>query len=346
MSIFKAAVLFEQNKPLEVISMEKRDPGEGQVAVKMIAASLCGAQWNEIAGVKGPDKYLPHMMGHEGVGRVSSIGSGVRKVNVGDAVILHWRKGSGCDCLGPRFKSALGEIGSGAVTTFSEYTVVAENRVTKIDYDPELKFLYPLVGCALSTSWGLLRKEAKLKSGASLLICGAGGVGLALAFWARLFGVARLAVYDQSDVKKTHVAEFGGEYYTPSSIGSISGIAGDFDVVVDTTGNVENISACFDRVKAAGKLILVGQPRVGETLKLFNPLKLFGGITIFSSDGGQFQPDEDLAAIVGELRRNKERLRALVSHVIRLDQVNEGFRCMRAGSAARVVIDFEEQSSE
>jgi Zn-dependent alcohol dehydrogenase len=337
---FKAAVLFEQNAPLRIVSVKRVEPSRGQVGIRMISASLCGAQWNEMTGVKGPDKFLPHMMGHEGVGEVISIGQGVTKVHPGDTVILHWRKGSGCDCFGPKFASSFGEIGSGSVTAFLEYTVVAENRVTPIQYNPDLKYIYPLVGCALSTSWGLLTKEAMAKKEDSFFICGAGGLGMAVAFWAKLFQLKKLVVFDRFELKKSQVEKLGGNFYSTEKGDFINNINEVFDIVIDTTGNVENISSCFDRVKAGGKLILVGQPKVGSVLKINNPLRIFDGIKIFSSAGGLFSPDEDVKIIVDILEKNIALASSLVSHVIKLDDINEGFRLMQSGQAVRVVIDF------
>lgn len=206
---FKAAVLFEQNTPLRIVSLAEVEPQKGQVGIQMISAALCGAQWNEITGVKGQDKFLPHMMGHEGVGKVVCVGHDVSKVHIGDIVILHWRKGSGCECFGPKFPSEFGNIGSGSVTTFAEYTVVAENRVTPVLYNPCLKHVYPLIGCALSTSWGILTKEAQAKTESTLLICGAGGVGTAIVFWANLLHLKKYVVFDQTEMKRSSIEKLG-----------------------------------------------------------------------------------------------------------------------------------------
>jgi Zn-dependent alcohol dehydrogenase len=338
---FRAAVLFEQNSPLKIVTMKKIAPAYGQVAVEMISSSLCGAQWNEITGVKGSDKFLPHMMGHEGLGKVVNVGDGVKKVKPGDFVILHWRKGSGIECFGPKFDSPFGEIGSGSVTTFSEYTIVAENRVTPIRYKQDLKYIYPMVGCALSTSWGLLNKEALVKQDDSLLICGAGGLGMATAFWAKIIGLKNIAIFDKMESKRNYAQNLGWDFYSLEKGGSLDKIQDYFTIVVDTTGNTDNISSCFDRVKSGGKLILVGQPRVGSMLKINNPLKIFDGIKIFSSAGGMFAPDDDISNIIASLEDNIVLSKSLVSHVIKLEEVNAGFELMQSGKAIRVVIDFQ-----
>jgi len=339
---FKAAVLIKQNTPLSILRVGRVQPSFGQVEVKMISAALCGAQWNEITGVKGTDKFLPHMMGHEGFGKVLSIGDGVTKVKPGDFVVLHWRKGSGHDCFGPKFKSNdVGEIGSGSVTTFSEYTVVAENRVTAVNYSSDFKYIYPLIGCALSTSWGLITKELNAKKDNSIFICGAGGLGTSIALWASIFQLKKIVVFDRAESKRNYVEKLGGAFYSVENNDKIEDLKENFDFAVDTTGNVENISACFDRVGKKGALVLVGQPRIGSVLKLNNPLRLFDGIRIFSSDGGSFYPDDDISIILNLLMNNKNLLDLLISHIINIENINEGFRLMQTGEAIRVAINFE-----
>ena len=178
--MFKAAVLVKQNQDLEILHLEPVEPLHGQVKVKMISAGLCGAQLNEITGVKGEDKYLPHLMGHEGFGEVIKTGDGVKKVKVGDRVDVtgdpQWRS-----TMGAYTHPELGVIGSGPVTTFSEETVVSENRVTKILSSDKYNTIYPLLGCALTTAFGATRLETSPTKDSKVLIVGGGGLGQSLA---------------------------------------------------------------------------------------------------------------------------------------------------------------------
>ena len=105
-------------------------------------------------------------------------------------------------------------IGSGSVTTFAEYTVVAENRITPILYNPNFKHIYPLIGCALSTSWGILTKEAQAKKENTLLICGGGGVGMAIVFWAKLLKLKKCVVFDRNEIKRSYIEKLGGSFYS------------------------------------------------------------------------------------------------------------------------------------
>jgi len=335
MTQFTAAVLREHYKPLSLEIFESEQPSKGQVLVKMITSGLCGAQINEIDAVKGEDKYLPHFMGHEGFGQVISFGEDVTTVSVGDYVVLHWKVGSGCDCFGGKYFSKLGIVGSGPVTTFAEQTIVAENRVTKVDFDSDLINLYPLMGCALSTAYGIVKSDIKPDS--SVLITGAGGLGLTIAFWLKVLYNTSVVVVDKYESKEAYVKEFGAAFSTLDNLGKDK-----YDYVVDTTGNVDVISTGFSLIKKKGSLILVGQPRIGTDLVLKNALSIFDGIKIFSSDGGNFSPDADLPNIIKHVKNNLNMASKLVTHTIGLDKINEGFSMMRNGEAGRIVINFKE----
>ena len=101
-SSMNAAILLSQNQPLVIETVELPTHLKvGQVLVKIHTSGICGSQLGEISGVKGPDPYLPHLMGHEGCGTVLKIGPGVRHVKSGDLVVLHWRKGLGIQSVPP-----------------------------------------------------------------------------------------------------------------------------------------------------------------------------------------------------------------------------------------------------
>lgn len=134
---FLAAVLENFNEPLKLVELREPDTLDaGQVWVRLMAASICGAQLNEISGAKGPDSYLPHLLGHEGFGQVEAVGLGVRHVKKGDFVVAHWRKGLGIESNPPKYRTGRGKvIGAGPVSTFAEYGVISENRLTPVSDD-------------------------------------------------------------------------------------------------------------------------------------------------------------------------------------------------------------------
>ena len=143
--------------------------------VKVLTSGICGSQIGEIDGIKGPDRFLPHLLGHEGTGIVLEAGEGVRKVKPDDKVVLHWRKGrAGIDDA--RLRIAVGRVNAGWVTTFNELAIVSENRVTR---SPRLRAeIAALFGCAVTTGFGVINNNAQLKIGQSIAVFGAGGIGL------------------------------------------------------------------------------------------------------------------------------------------------------------------------
>src|SRR5260370_14268823 len=176
--IVKAAVLVESRKPLVVDQIEFPDRLEvGQVLVKIFYTSICGAQINEIDAVKGPDKFLPHLLGHEASGRVVEIGPGVTGVKADDTVVLHWRPSRGIQSSTPHYRWHGRRLNAGWVTPFNDYAVVSENRLTVIPSDYDLK-VAPLFGCAVTTAVGVINNDAHVRIGESGVGFGAGGVGL------------------------------------------------------------------------------------------------------------------------------------------------------------------------
>ena len=174
----KAAILVESSSPLEVDDVKLPDKlAYGQVKVKILYSGICGAQINEIDAVKGPDKFLPHLLGHEASGEVLDIGEGVSTVNQGDNVVLHWRPSSGIQSATPKYNWNGTEVNAGWVTTFNEEAIISENRLTAIPKEFDMR-LAPLFGCAVTTAFGVVNNDAQIKIGQSLIVFGLGGVGL------------------------------------------------------------------------------------------------------------------------------------------------------------------------
>src|SRR3990172_7470779 len=174
----KAAILVRQHEPLVVAEVELPQVLDvGQVLVKVHYSGICGSQLGEIDGVKGEDRFLPHLLGHEGSGTVLEVGPGVRHVKAGDKVVLHWRTGAGIESSTSSYSWQGRKVNAGWITTFNEYAVVSENRLTAIphDSDPEVAALF---GCAVTTGFGVVQNNARVRIGESVVVFGAGGVGL------------------------------------------------------------------------------------------------------------------------------------------------------------------------
>src|SRR3990167_7385379 len=174
----KAAILVAQRAPLEVVELDlPEELSFGQVLVKVHYSGICGAQINEIEGAKGPDKFLPHLLGHEGSGTVVAAGRGVTRVKPGDHVVMHWRQADGVQAETPSYSWNGRKVNAGWVTTFNNYAIVSENRITPIPHDFDLR-LAPLLGCAVTTAIGVVNNDAHVKIGQSVVVFGVGGVGL------------------------------------------------------------------------------------------------------------------------------------------------------------------------
>ena len=340
MNYFKAAVLEELNKELVLHDLHHTSPKEGQVKVKLLYSGICGAQINEIKGIKGPDKFLPHLMGHEGVGEIVEIGPKVKFLTKGDYVILHWRKSAGIDTLGGEYKSKQGKkIASGPVTTFAEYTIVSENRLSKINYDKNLDHVYPLLGCALSTSYGIVLKETHPNENDSILISGGGGLGLSILYWLKtIFPKIKITILEKNFKKLDYLKNF----LEITIIDSIDLDNNDFkyDYVYETTGNIGIISSSFDLLSKNGHLLLIGQPKVNSNLTIKNPLAFFDGRKISASDGGQIDYVEDLPKILKKINLELFNKLDLISKIIKLEDINLAIQEIQKGIAKRILIKF------
>src|SRR5271169_1366938 len=197
----KAAILVESRKPLIIDEIKLPDALEhGQVLVHVMTSSICGAQINEIDAVKGPDKFLPHLLGHEASAMVVETGLGVVNVKPGDTVVLHWRPSQGIQCQPPAYTWRGNKLNAGWVTTFNDYAVISENRMTTIAPDYDLK-VAPLFGCAVTTAAGVINNDAGVKIGESVVVFGVGGVGINIVQFAALAGAYPIVAVDLIDGK-------------------------------------------------------------------------------------------------------------------------------------------------
>ena len=331
-----AAVLVELGKPLVLEEIEIPKLKYGQVLVQVLCSGICGSQIGEINGVKGTDKYLPHLLGHEGTGLVLECGEGVNTVNKDDKVVLHWRKGDGIQSPSPTYHSKnLGTVNAGWVTTFNQYAVVSENRITTIpeDFDSEIA---ALMGCAVTTGLGVINNNAQLKIGESVVVWGSGGVGLNIVQGAALVSAYPIIAIDLHDHKLQLAKKMGATHTINSNktnpideILNIVGVNGA-DVVIDNTGDVAIIHSAYGVTSPMGKTILVGVPRIGEEAKLYTlPLHFEKQIT--GSHGGEAKPAIDIPNYIKLYENGRLQLDELITHHYNLYEINEAISSMRSG---------------
>lgn len=334
----EAAVLIEQNKPLQITEITIPEPVAGQVLVRVKASGICGAQLREITGAAGYDKYLPHLLGHEGGGIVLKTGPGVHKVKKGDHVVLHWRKGTGAEAAPAKYNDG---IGGGPVTTFNEACLVSENRVTKIEKDIPFS-VAALMGCAITTGFGLVYNEAKLKAGQSIAVCGVGGVGLNVIQAADIAGAGRIVAIDIDHQKLVTAEYFGANSFVINDDPILfKQEVGKIDVFVDCTGAASVINLGLQAVKPGGKMILVGQPKNGETVSFDNFSQHYCGKTIIDSQGGLTNPDTDIPRYLDLYRSQKLNVKGLITRATKLKDVNTTIDLLRKGRiTGRAIINM------
>ena len=130
----QAAILVDIDRiEIDEITLPPLKPG--QVLIEVKYSGVCHTQLLEVRGHRGKDPYLPHCLGHEGSGIVVEVGEKVEKVKPGDPVILSWIKGSGANVMGSVFDWKGQKVNAGAITTFSRYSIISENRLTPLSKD-------------------------------------------------------------------------------------------------------------------------------------------------------------------------------------------------------------------
>ena len=335
----KAAVLEKLNYPLAIREIFPTQLLPGQVYVKVLASGLCGAQLHEIRGHKGNGKFLPHLMGHEGCGIVKEVGPGVTTVQEGDKVVMHWRPGSGIESEFPKYHLGEKIISSGKCTTLSEFSIVSENRLTKVPHDTPT-VLAAMLGCSLTSALGIIDNECNLKFGESVAIIGCGGVGLNLIQAAKMKNAYPVYGVDINDKMFDLTHQIGVDIFTCD----LEFIPEKVDVILDTTGVPEVISKAFDKLAPSGRLIMVGQPAPGTDLNIFNPLSMFDGQgkSIRASQGGGTKPDEDIPRYIKLANREMLDFNTLHTDTFALDNINDAFDLLKTGNAGRIIIKIGE----
>jgi S-(hydroxymethyl)glutathione dehydrogenase/alcohol dehydrogenase len=340
----KAAILTESGKPLVIDQIRLPDAlDHGQVLVRVRTSSICGAQINEIDAVKGPDKFLPHLLGHEALATVIETGPGVTSCRRDDTVIMHWRPGKGMQAQTPAYSWNGKKVNAGWVTTFNEYAVVSENRVTPVpaSIDPRSA---PLLGCAVTTALGVINNDAQVAIGESVIVFGVGGVGLNVIQFAAMAGAHPIIAVDRLDNKldmamrfgATHAINSGTSKDAAAAIRDLVGADGA-DKVIETTGVKALIELGYELTAKKGRCILVGVPR--EKVEIYT-LPLHFDKVLKGSEGGQCQPARDIPRMVRLAEAGRITYEGIVTDEFSLDQINDALDLMRRGSSGRILLNI------
>jgi len=346
-----AAILVEQKKDLVITEIDLPQTLDvGQVMVEFHYSGICGSQLGEIDGVKGPDKWLPHLLGHEASGLVLAVGPGVKHLQPGQTVVAHWRPGKGIEATTPKYLWNGQTVNAGWITTFNRHAIISENRLTTIPNQSDLKTA-ALYGCAITTGLGTIENKARVKFGDRVVVFGAGGIGLNLIQGAALAGAAEIIAVDRFDNRLALAIEMGATATVNSSekepFAEVQRLLGgaSIDIFIDNTGSPEVISKGYASVHSKGQVVLVGVPPKGAQASLYS-LDLHFGKSITGTTGGEALPADDIHRYMRLFERRRISLAPLITEVAPLERINQLIDGMRSGrTAGRCLIDFTGMAS-
>jgi len=341
-----AAVLSKINNPLIIEELLVPELKDGQVLVKIAYSGICHSQLNEIRGLKGEDKFLPHTLGHEGSGIVEAIGSSVKKVKVGDRVVLTWIKGSGADIPSALYKRKDGSIvNSGAISTFMTKAVISENRLVKIPDEVPLREA-ALLGCAVPTGAGVIINVTKVSKSDTLAIFGIGGIGLSALLAAKLKQAPVIIAVDIFENKLERASQLGATHIINakkqkalSGILKITGGRG-VDYAIECAGVKESMEIAFKSVRDNGGLcVIAGNLPWGKEISL-NPFDLIKGKRIAGTWGGESAVDKDTLFYAKQYLSGRFKIGLLINNEFRLEDINKVFKKMDYGGVGRILINM------
>jgi alcohol dehydrogenase len=359
---------YAASKPLEIADLDLSSPGRGEVLVRIHAAGLCHSDLSVIDGSR--PRPTPMALGHEAAGIVETVGEGVTDLRIGDHVVLVFVPSCGrcgpCAAGRPALcepgakANAAGTLLSGerrlafraepinhllGVSAFATHAVVARESCVKIDPDLPLE-LAALFGCAVLTGVGAAVNTAKIEPGQSVAVIGLGGVGLSAVLGARLAGARQIVAVDLSDDKLAFAAKLGATHAvnagSPDAASEIKRISrGGVDVALEMAGAVPALELAYAATARGGMTVTAGLPHPDKRMSL-SPLVLVAEErTLKGSYVGSAVPQRDVPRMIALFRAGRLPVDQLLTHRLKLDDINEGFDRLREGIGVRQVVVFE-----
>jgi S-(hydroxymethyl)glutathione dehydrogenase/alcohol dehydrogenase len=338
-----AAILVELGAPLVLEELEIPPLQPGQVLVEVAYSGVCHTQILEARGHKGPDKFLPHCMGHEGSGIVLDIGPSVTRVRPEDRVLLSWLKASGLDVASTKYASARGIVNAGGVATFAQRSIASENRLTKLPDTVSLKSA-TMLGCAAATGIGSVFNTLTAKPGASIAVLGCGGIGLCAIAASRSIGCNPIIAIDINESKLEMARQFGATHTINSASHNVTNEVLKLtdkgaDFAVEATGRPSIMALSLEIVRPQGGIsVVIGNAHFDERLT-FDPKQLNMGKQLRGTWGGDSVPDRDFAHYLQLLEDGHLPLHLMSSRQYSLAEINSALDDLEAGRVVRPVID-------
>jgi S-(hydroxymethyl)glutathione dehydrogenase/alcohol dehydrogenase len=372
----RAAVAFEAKKPLEIVEVDLDGPKAGEVLIEIRASGICHTDEFTLSG-SDPEGLFPSILGHEGAGVVVEVGAGVSSVAVGDHVIpLYTPECRECPsclsrktnlCTAIRATQGKGLMPDGTsrfsyrgtpiyhymgCSTFSNFTVLPEIAVAKIDPGaPFDKVFY--VGCGVTTGVGAVLNTAKVEAGATAIVFGLGGIGLNVVQGLKLAGADLIIGVDVNNAKKPWGERFGMTHFVnPTEIeGDVvahlvnltkrgADQIGGADYTFDCTGNTKVMRQALEASpRGWGKSVVIGVAGAGQEIST-RPFQLVTGRTWMGTAFGGARGRTDVPRIVDWYLSGKIEIDPMITHTLRLEDINRGFELMHAGESIRSVVVF------
>ena len=359
----RAAVFYGPGRPLELREIELEEPREDEVVVRMAAVGICGTDLHSIKG--DWERPTPMVLGHEGVGVVEEVGSGVSSIRSGDRVVLSWAPSCGecADCARGRPAACVPlhrAIGAGtlvdgrtgmslggetvyrgtATGALAERVVVAERVALPLGEDVPLEEA-ALLGCAALTGIGAVLFAAQVQPGSSVVVIGAGGVGQFVLQGARLAGAATVVCVDPVEARRGQALQLGATAaVAPEDLKRTMRelLPDGADYAFDAVGSPETTELALRWTRSGGSCVVVGLPAAGARLDLdpgeFNRREKWLTGTMYGSE----DPAVALPVLLEHLRAGRLALSPLLGPTFPLERVNDAIEASLAGSAGRVVV--------
>ncbi|ORF05528.1 S-(hydroxymethyl)glutathione dehydrogenase/class III alcohol dehydrogenase [Snodgrassella alvi] len=366
----RAAVAFAPGEALQIVEVDVAPPKAGEVLVKITHTGVCHTDAFTLSG-DDPEGVFPVILGHEGAGIVVEVGEGVTSVKPGDHVIplytaecgkcLFCRSGKTNLCTAVRATQGKGLMPDGTTrfsyqgkpiyhymgcSTFSEYTVVAEVSLAKIN--PEARHdQVCLLGCGVTTGIGAVHNTAKVQAGDTVAVFGLGGIGLAVVQGARQAGAGRIIAIDTNPAKFALARHFGAtecinpnDYQEPIQQVIIGLTEWGVDHSFECIGNVEVMRAALECAhRGWGQSIIIGVAGSGQEIAT-RPFQLVTGRVWKGSAFGGVKGRSQLPQMVEEAMQGKIELTPFITHTLPLTDINQAFELMHTGESIRTVIYY------
>ena len=366
----RAAVAFEAGKPLSIETVHLEGPKAGEVLIELKATGLCHTDEFTRSGAD-PEGLFPAIFGHEGAGIVVDVGAGVTSVKKGDHVIpLYTPECRGCkSCLSQKtnlctaIRATQGKglmpdgtsrfrLGKQAIhhymgcSTFANYTVLPEIAVAKIREDaPFDKVCY--IGCGVTTGVGAVVYTAKVEAGAKVVVFGLGGIGLNVVQAARMVGADMIVGVDLNPARKDIAEKFGLTHFVnPKDVEGdlvpylVNLTGGGADYSFECIGNVKTMRQALECChRGWGESIIIGVAGAGQEIST-RPFQLVTGRVWKGSAFGGARGRTDVPKIVDWYMDGKIQVDPLITHTLKLEDINHGFELMHKGESIRSVVKY------